>query len=124
MSAIGFGIPMQFDKAYAEGITKLTREDIRYAEELGYRIKLLGITRRTKAGIELRVHPTLIPHRRLIANVEGAMNAVVVQGDAVIGMVVIKREATLMVVAHQDLLGHRDARAGDDRGGRQRRERS
>jgi homoserine dehydrogenase len=83
MSAIAFGIPMQFDKAYAEGITQLTREDIRYAEELGYRIKLLGITRRTDAGIELRVHPTLIPARRLIANVEGAMNAVLVKGDAV-----------------------------------------
>lgn len=83
MSAIAFGVPMQFDKAYAEGITKLTREDLRYAEELGYRIKLLGITRRARAGIELRVHPTLIPARRLIANVEGAMNAVLVKGDAV-----------------------------------------
>jgi homoserine dehydrogenase len=87
MSAIAFGVPMQFDKAYAEGITKLTREDIRYAEELGYRIKLLGITRRAQAngreGIELRVHPTLVPHKRLIANVEGAMNAVLVMGDAV-----------------------------------------
>ena len=83
MSAIAFGVPMQFDKAYAEGITKLTREDLRYAEELGYRIKLLGITRRAKNGIELRVHPTLIPTRRLIANVEGAMNAVLVKGDAV-----------------------------------------
>ena len=83
MSAIAFGIPMQFDKAYTEGISKLTREDIRYAEELGYRIKLLGITRRTPEGIELRVHPTLIPTRRLIANVEGVMNAVLVQGDAV-----------------------------------------
>ena len=83
MSAIAFGVPMQFDKAYAEGISTLTREDIRYAEELGYRIKLLGITRRAKNGIELRVHPTLIPHRRLIANVEGAMNAVLVMGDAV-----------------------------------------
>jgi homoserine dehydrogenase len=87
MSAIAFGVPMQFDKAYAEGITKLTREDIRYAEELGYRIKLLGITRRAMAngreGIELRVHPTLIPHKRLIANVEGAMNAVLVKADAV-----------------------------------------
>jgi len=86
MSAIAFGVPMQFDKAYSEGITKLTREDIRYAEELGYRIKLLGITRRAvvdgKEGIELRVHPTLIPHKRLIANVEGAMNAVLVKGDA------------------------------------------
>ena len=83
MSAIGFGIPMQFDKAYTEGISKLTREDIRYAEELGYRIKLLGITRRTPQGIELRVHPTLIPARRLIANVEGVMNAILVKGDAV-----------------------------------------
>lgn len=83
MSAIGFGIPMQFDKAYTEGISKLTREDIRYAEELGYRIKLLGMTRRTPEGIELRVHPTLIPARRLIANVEGVMNAILVKGDAV-----------------------------------------
>jgi homoserine dehydrogenase len=83
MSAIAFGVPMQFDMVYTEGISKLTREDIRYAEELGYRIKLLGITRRTKAGIELRVHPTLIPARRLIANVEGVMNAVLVKGDAV-----------------------------------------
>ncbi len=83
MSAIAFGVPMQFDKAYAEGISRLTREDIRYAEELGYRIKLLGITRRTAKGIELRVHPTLIPKARLIASVEGAMNAVLVQGDAV-----------------------------------------
>ncbi|HUH95496.1 MAG TPA: homoserine dehydrogenase [Casimicrobiaceae bacterium] len=83
MSAIAFGVPMQFDKAYTEGISKLTREDIGYAEELGYRIKLLGITRRTPAGIELRVHPTLIPEKRLIANVEGVMNAVLVKGDAV-----------------------------------------
>ncbi len=83
MAAIAFGIPMQFDKVYTEGITKLTREDIRYAEELGYRIKLLGITKRTSRGIELRVHPTLIPARRLIANVEGVMNAIVVKGDAV-----------------------------------------
>ncbi|OGA19860.1 MAG: homoserine dehydrogenase [Betaproteobacteria bacterium RIFCSPLOWO2_12_FULL_63_13] len=83
MSAIAFGIPMQFSKAYTEGITKLTREDIRYAEQLGYRIKLLGITKKTSAGIELRVHPTLIPTRRLIANVEGVMNAVLVKGDAV-----------------------------------------
>ncbi len=83
MSAIAFGIPMQFDRAYTEGISRLTREDIRYAEELGYRIKLLGITRRTDKGIELRVHPTLIPARRLIANVEGVMNAVLVKGDAV-----------------------------------------
>ncbi len=83
MSAIAFGIPMQFEKAYTEGITKLTQEDIRYAEQLGYRIKLLGITRRTPEGIELRVHPTLIPTRRLIANVEGVMNAILVKGDAV-----------------------------------------
>ena len=83
MSAIAFGVPMQFDKVYTEGISKLTREDIRYAEELGYRIKLLGITRRAAAGIELRVHPTLIPAKRLIANVEGVMNAVLVKGDAV-----------------------------------------
>jgi homoserine dehydrogenase len=92
MSAIAFGIPVQFEKAYVEGITKLNAADIRYAEQLGYRIKLLGITKRRddlestsggRGGIELRVHPTLIPARRLIANVEGAMNAVVVQGDAV-----------------------------------------
>jgi homoserine dehydrogenase len=83
MSAIAFGIPVQFDKAYVEGITKLEATDIRYAEQLGYRIKLLGIARRTPAGIELRVHPTLIPAKRLIANVEGAMNAVLVHGDAV-----------------------------------------
>ncbi|MCA1978724.1 MAG: homoserine dehydrogenase [Thiobacillus sp.] len=83
LSAIAFGIPMQFDRAYTEGISKLTREDVKYAEELGYRIKLLGIARRAEAGIELRVHPTLIPERRLIANVDGAMNAVLVKGDAV-----------------------------------------
>ncbi len=83
MSAIAFGIPMQFEKAYLEGITKLTAIDIQYAEQLGYRIKLLGITRRTEQGIELRVHPTLIPAKRLIANVEGVMNAVLVKGDAV-----------------------------------------
>ncbi len=83
MAAIAFGIPMQFDKVYTEGIAKLTREDIQYAEELGYRIKLLGITKQTTKGIELRVHPTLIPSRRLIANVEGVMNAIVVKGDAV-----------------------------------------
>ena len=83
LAAIGFGIPMQFDKAYTEGITKLTGDDIRYAEQLGYRVKLLGITKRTDAGIELRVHPTLIPEKRLIANVNGAMNAVLVKGDAV-----------------------------------------
>jgi homoserine dehydrogenase len=83
MSALAFGIPVQFDKAHVEGITQLQALDIRYAEQLGYRIKLLGITKRRDEGIELRVHPTLIPAKRLIANVEGAMNAVVVQGDAV-----------------------------------------
>src|SRR5688572_16548810 len=83
MAAIGFGIPMQFGSAYVEGITKLSRQDIRYAEELGYRIKLLGIAKRKEKGIELRVHPTLIPTRRLIANVEGVMNAILVKGDAV-----------------------------------------
>ncbi len=83
MSAIAFGIPVQFDKAYVEGITKLSAVDIRYAEQLGYRIKLLGITKRTSKGVELRVHPSLVPSKRLIANVEGAMNAVVVNGDAV-----------------------------------------
>ncbi|MDE1947934.1 MAG: homoserine dehydrogenase [Burkholderiales bacterium] len=83
MSAIAFGIPVQFAKAHVEGITALQAVDIRYAEQLGYRIKLLGITKRREHGIELRVHPTLVPSTRLIANVEGAMNAVVVQGDAV-----------------------------------------
>ena len=83
LAAIAFGIPMQFDKAYIEGISTLDATDIKYAEQLGYRIKLLGITKRTEEGVELRVHPTLIPSKRLIANVEGAMNAVVVQGDAV-----------------------------------------
>jgi homoserine dehydrogenase len=87
MSAIAFGIPVQFDKAHVEGISSLQAIDIRYAEQLGYRIKLLGITRRATVngveGIELRVHPTLIPAKRLIANVEGAMNAVLVQADAV-----------------------------------------
>jgi homoserine dehydrogenase len=88
MSAIAFGIPMQFERAYTEGISQLTADDIRYAEELGYRIKLLGISRRVEAtdgtgGIELRVHPTLVPTRRLIANVEGVMNAILVKGDAV-----------------------------------------
>ncbi len=83
MAAIGFGIPMQFEAAYTEGISKLTREDIQYAEELGYRIKLLGIAKRKANGIELRVHPTLIPTKRLIANVEGVMNAILVKGDAV-----------------------------------------
>jgi len=83
MSAIAFGIPVQFDKAYTEGITQLSSIDIRYAEQLGYRIKLLGVTKRTGAGIELRVHPCLVPGKRLIANVEGPMNAVLVQADAV-----------------------------------------
>jgi homoserine dehydrogenase len=83
MSAIAFGIPVQFDKAYVEGITKLQAADITYAEQLGYRIKLLGITKWREQGIELRVHPTLVPQKRLVANVEGAMNAVVVHGDAV-----------------------------------------
>jgi len=83
LSALAFGIPMQFAKAYTEGISKLTQADIGYAEELGYRIKLLGITRRAKRGIELRVHPTLVPARRLIANVEGVMNGILVKGDAV-----------------------------------------
>jgi len=83
LSALAFGTPVQFDKAHVEGITKLEAEDIKYAEQLGYRIKLLGITRRKEKGIELRVHPTLIPAKRLIANVEGAMNAVLVQADAV-----------------------------------------
>jgi len=83
LSALAFGIPMQFAKAYTEGISKLTQADIGYAEELGYRIKLLGITRRAKHGIELRVHPTLVPARRLIANVEGVMNGILVKGDAV-----------------------------------------
>ncbi len=83
MSAIAFGVPVQFDKAHVEGISALQGLDIRYAEQLGYRIKLLGITKRREHGIELRVHPTLVPAKRLIANVEGAMNAVMVQGDAV-----------------------------------------
>lgn len=83
LAALAFGIPMQFDKAYVEGISKLDAIDIKYAEQLGYRIKLLGIAKRRPNGIELRVHPTLIPSKRLIANVEGAMNAVVVNGDAV-----------------------------------------
>ncbi|NJD33905.1 MAG: homoserine dehydrogenase, partial [Betaproteobacteria bacterium] len=83
LSALAFGIPMQFDKAHIEGISQLDADDIKYAEQLGYRIKLLGITRRRPDGSELRVHPTLIPAKRLIANVEGAMNAVLVQGDAV-----------------------------------------
>ena len=83
MASIAFGMPVQFEQAYTEGITKLTIQDIQYAEELGYRVKLLGISKKTEAGVELRVHPTLIPEKRLIANVDGAMNAVVVKGDAV-----------------------------------------
>ena len=83
LASIAFGIPLQFAQVYTEGITRLTRQDVAYAEELGYRIKLLGIARRRSAGVELRVHPTLIPHRRLIANVDGVMNAVLVHGDAV-----------------------------------------
>lgn len=83
LASIAFGIPLQFDKVYTEGITKITRVDVEYAEQLGYRIKHLGIARRTPEGIELRVHPTLIPERRLIANVNGVMNAVLVKGDAV-----------------------------------------
>jgi homoserine dehydrogenase len=83
MSAIAFGIPIQFDKCHIEGISKLEAADIKYAEQLGYRIKLLGITRRVERGVELRVHPALVPAKRLIANVEGAMNAVLVWGDAV-----------------------------------------
>jgi len=83
LSAIAFGIPVQFDKAYTEGISRLTAKDIKYAEQLGYRIKLLGITKFANEGIELRVHPTLIPEKRLIANVEGVMNAILIKGDAV-----------------------------------------
>ena len=83
LAAIAFGIPLKFKQAYTEGISKLTRLDVQYAEKLGYRVKLLGIARRTNGGVELRVHPTLIPERRLIANVDGAMNAVLVKGDAV-----------------------------------------
>jgi homoserine dehydrogenase len=83
LASIAFGIPLQFDKAFTEGITQITREDVNYAEELGYRIKHLGVSRRTDSGVELRVHPTLIPERRLIANVDGVMNAVLVKGDAV-----------------------------------------
>ncbi|MBI3570464.1 MAG: homoserine dehydrogenase [Gammaproteobacteria bacterium] len=83
LAAIAFGIPLQFKKVYVEGITKITRMDVHYAEQLGYRLKLLGIARRAGGAVELRVHPTLIPERRLIANVDGAMNAVLVKGDAV-----------------------------------------
>ena len=83
LASIAFGIPLQFDAAYTEGITKITREDVSYAEQLGYRIKHLGISKKTDKGIQLRVHPTLIPERRLIANVDGVMNAILVMGDAV-----------------------------------------
>lgn len=83
LASLSFGIPLQFDACYTEGISKITREDVEYAEELGYRIKHLGVTRRTEDGIELRVHPTLIPEKRLIANVDGVMNAVLVMADAV-----------------------------------------
>ncbi len=83
LASIAFGIPLQFDKVYTEGITQITRTDVEYAEQLGYRIKHLGIARKTPEGIELRVHPTLIPERRLIANVDGVMNAILVKGDAV-----------------------------------------
>ena len=83
LASIAFGIPLQFEKCYTEGISHITREDVVYAEELGYRIKHLGVARRTDKGVELRVHPTLIPERRLIANVDGVMNAVLVKGDAV-----------------------------------------
>ncbi|WP_333878389.1 homoserine dehydrogenase [Methylobacter sp.] len=83
LASIAFGIPLQFDKVFTEGITKITRTDVEYAEQLGYRIKHLGIARKTPEGIELRVHPTLIPERRLIANVNGVMNAILVKGDAV-----------------------------------------
>lgn len=83
LASIAFGIPLQFDRVYTEGITRITCEDVNFAAELGYRIKHLGMARRTADGIELRVHPTLIPHRRLIANVDGVMNAVLVNGDAV-----------------------------------------
>ena len=83
LGSLAFGIPLQFDKVYTEGISRITREDVVFAEQLGYRIKHLGVTRRTAAGVELRVHPTLIPEKRLIANVDGVMNAVLVQADAV-----------------------------------------
>jgi homoserine dehydrogenase len=83
MASIAFGIPLQFDKAYTEGISQISQDDVKFAAELGYRIKHLGIAKKTEHGVELRVHPTMIPHRRLIANVDGVMNAVLVQGDAV-----------------------------------------
>ncbi len=83
MASIAFGMPLKFDDVYTEGITQLAQSDIKYAEELGYIVKLLAVTKRTDKGVELRVHPTLIPEKRLVANVDGAMNAVLVQGDAV-----------------------------------------
>ncbi len=83
IAAIAFGIPLQFDRVYTEGITHITQMDVAYADHFGYRIKLLGLTRKTAAGVELRVHPTLIPQRRLLANVEGVMNGILVYGDAV-----------------------------------------
>ncbi len=83
LASIAFGIPLQFDKVYTEGISQITREDVQYAEELGYRIKHLGFTRKTNEGVELRVHPTLVPSKRLLANVNGVLNAVLVEGDAV-----------------------------------------
>jgi homoserine dehydrogenase len=83
LASLAFGIPLQFDKVFTEGITRVSPQDVTYAEELGYRIKHLGIARRSPNGIELRVHPTLIPEKRLIANVDGVMNAIVVKGDAV-----------------------------------------
>ena len=83
LASIAFGVPLQFEKVYTEGISEITRADVEYAAELGYRIKHLGIARRVESGLEMRVHPTLIPHRRLIANVDGVMNAVLVKGDAV-----------------------------------------
>lgn len=83
LASLAFGIPLQFDKCFTEGISRITRDDVEYAEQLGYRIKHLGFARKTEAGVEMRVHPTLIPERRLIANVDGVMNAVLVKGDAV-----------------------------------------
>ena len=83
LAAIAFGMPLDFDRVHTEGITRVTPEDLGYAEQLGYRIKHLGIARRTEAGVEMRVHPTLVPERELIANVNGVMNAVLVKGDAV-----------------------------------------
>ncbi len=83
LASIAFGIPLQFEKIYTEGISHITRDDVSYADQLGYRIKHLGMARHTPEGVEVRVHPTLIPYRRLIANVDGVMNAVLVMGDAV-----------------------------------------